>query len=75
MDFSWALRKLKEGRAVRRSDWDRYSHFHDEYSHVELVRDLPGFEPTLVVTLNSGARASYRLNDPQVLAEDWELKR
>jgi hypothetical protein len=73
MDFSWALRKLKEGQAVRRESWDAYAHIPSEYAHVELVRDLPGFEPTPVVTRNDGSREPYRVNDQQLLAEDWRL--
>lgn len=73
MDFSWALRKLKEGEAVRRESWTTYVAIPNEYAHVELVRDLPGFCPTLVVTRNDGKREPYRINDQQLLAEDWQL--
>lgn len=73
MDFSWALKRLKEGKVVRRAAWGAYSHIPEEYAHVELVRDLPSFGPMLIVTRNDGTREPYRVNDQQLLAEDWQL--
>lgn len=73
MDFSWALRKLKEGKAVRRESWTAYADMSHEYAHVTLERDLPGFGPTPVVTRNDGGKEPYRINDQQLLAEDWQL--
>lgn len=73
MDFSWALRKLKEGDAVRREGWSAYADMPHEYAYVELVRDLPGFGPTPIVTRNDGSKEPYRINDQQLLAEDWQL--
>lgn len=73
MDFSWALCKLKEGVAVRRESWSDYEHIPSEYAYVELVRDLPGFGPTPVVTRNDGGKEPYRINDQQLLSDDWQL--
>lgn len=72
MDFSDALREMKQGRKVRRAMWPVDSSV-QAYASLEIVR-MDGFEPCFVHTYNDGVRAALPVSAYHMLmCDDWEL--
>lgn len=71
-DFSWALRAMKAGHAVRRRMWLEIPETLPTYISVRL-EDQEGRYPDLIATLNNGTVCQFAFNGHMAMAEDWEL--
>jgi hypothetical protein len=60
-DFSWALRKLKSGKKVKRKAWTlfEYTYLNDKQEFLDHYSD--------------GSDTHCYFSEPAILAEDWEV--
>lgn len=74
MDFSDALRVLKEGGTVRRAAWTALTRADPgEYATLRLTSPAPGFQEVFVVTTGRGECTMFNTSHSQILADDWEV--
>lgn len=74
MDFSDALRALKEGAAVRRRLWTKlYDIIPTEIVSIRLEQPAEGWEFIFVGTRVDGRKIVWLGTNTQILADDWEI--
>ena len=72
MTFSEALVKLKEGRWVKRKDWDSYLKLGNEEVPEILYKTLTKEQKDLLYTFIKDGK-SYTVTKEDILAEDWHM--
>ena len=72
MDFSDALRAVKEGKHVRRAIWEE--HYTGGWLFLDAVRTADGATYSqLLVGFPDGRTGSFSGANADLLADDWEL--
>ena len=80
-DFSWAIKALKEGKAVRRKGWNGKNQFVQIAHSISYSRSGLRFNPmhknignrALVFVGTSGEQMGWLASQADMLADDWEL--
>lgn len=72
MSFSEALVKLKEGRRVKRKDWDSYLKLGNEEVPQILYETLTKEQKDLLYNFIKDGKP-YTITKEDILAEDWDL--
>ena len=72
MTFSEALVKLKEGRWVKRKDWDSYLKLGNEEVPQILYETLTKKQKDLLYNFIKDGK-SYTVTKEDILAEDWHM--
>lgn len=70
--FGAAIDAAVSGYRIRRTDWP-VSEQDDAYAWLEMRLDLPGMEPTLVVTMNSGRMAAFTVLGRHMADDQWQV--
>lgn len=75
MDFSDALRAMKEGKAVRRAIWGTDVPRLAGASTIIATPQLPGMtlSPQILVVYTDGRANPWGCSQWDVLSDDWEL--
>lgn len=73
MDFSDALRAMKQGHKIHMKAWHAPDAKPGHYRYIELTSPAPGYEEMLVAVRHNGARTLVILGHPHLMAEDWEI--
>ena len=80
-DFSWAIKALKEGKAVRRKGWNGKNQFVQIAHSISYCRSGLRFNPehknignrAIVFVGTSGEQVGWLASQADMLADDWEL--
>ena len=66
MDFSEALKLLKQGKTVKRADWSGAK-------HIKLIRGYEEVLPYIEIITKDGKIGIYTATNCDILANDWTL--